>query len=95
LSLIEQRGEFVASLPQAVTPEAGQWIFAANDHAQYGITPFQAVFGLAVSPSRGQFSAQLDEATDDLGQVVIDLVRPVVERAVESRNCRTAAIGPH
>jgi hypothetical protein len=95
LSLIEQRGEFVASLPQAVAAEAGQWIFAANDHAQYGITPFEVAAGLAFSPSRGQFSAQLDEATDDLGQVVIDLVRPVVERAVESRNCRTAAIGAH
>jgi hypothetical protein len=95
LSLVEQRGEFIASLLQAVAAESGQWILAANDHAQNGIATLQAVAWLAVSPSRGQLSAQLDEATDDLGQVVIDLVGPVVERAVESGNCRTAAIDTH
>jgi hypothetical protein len=94
LSLVEQRGEFIASLLQAVAAESGQWILAANDHAQNGVATLQAVDWLAV-PSRGQLSAQLDEATDDLGQVVIDLAGSVVERAVESHDSRTAVIVTH
>jgi hypothetical protein len=80
---------------QAVAAESGQWILAANDHAQYGIAAFQTVAGLAFSPSCGQFSAQLDEAADHLGQIVVDLIGPVIERSIESRDCRTAVIRAH
>jgi hypothetical protein len=67
LSVTEQRGEFVASLPHAVAAVSGQWILAANDHAQNGIAPIQPLAVLAFSPSRGQFSAQQNQATDRLG----------------------------
>jgi hypothetical protein len=80
---------------QAVAAESGQWILAANDHAQYGIAAFQTVAGVAFSPCRGQYSAQLDQAADHLGQIVINLIGPVIERSVESRECRTAVISVH
>ena len=51
-----------------------------HHHAQNGIAPLKAVAGLPFSPSRGQFSAQLDEATDDLGQVVVHLIGSVAKR---------------
>jgi hypothetical protein len=92
---IEQRGELVASLLHAVTADSGQWIFAANHHAQNGIAPLKAVAGLAFSPSRGQFSAQMDEAADHLGQIVVDLIGPVIECTVERRDRRAATICTH
>jgi hypothetical protein len=42
------------------------------------------------SPSRGQFSAQQDQAADRLGQIVVDLIGPVVERTVE---CLSGVVG--
>jgi hypothetical protein len=70
-------------------------VLAANDHAQNGIAPIQPLAVLAFSPSRGQFSAQQNQATDRLGQIVVDLIGPIIERAVESRDCRAAAIRTH
>ena len=59
--------------------------------------PFQPVAGLAFSPSRGQFSAQQDQAADHLGQIVVDLIYywAVVERTVECRYCDAATIRTH
>ena len=57
--------------------------------------PFQPVAGLAFSPSRGQFSAQQDQAADHLGQIVIGLIGPVLECRVECRDYRAAAIRTH
>jgi hypothetical protein len=54
---------------EAAAAESGQWILAANDHAQNGIVPFQAATGRAFSPCRGRFSAQQDQAADHLGQI--------------------------
>ena len=51
--------------------------------------------GVAFAPSRGQFGAQSDEVTDRLGQIVVDLIGPVVERAIESRDCRAARSRTH
>src|SRR5271168_885016 len=81
LSIAEQQGESIARLLHAVTAVSGQWILAADVHAQNGIAPIQTVAGLAFSPSRGLFSAQLDEATHHLGQIVIDLIGSITERA--------------
>jgi hypothetical protein len=80
---------------QAVATKSGQWILAASDHAQNGIAPIQAVTGLAFQPGRSQFSAKPDEATDHLGHVVIDLIGPVLERTVESRDSGAATIRTH
>ena len=92
---IALRSEFIASLMQAVAAESGQWILAANDHAQNAVAALQPVAGVAFSPCRSQFSAQQDQSADHLRQIVVDLIGPVVERAVESRDCRTAAIRTH
>ena len=95
LSLTEQPGEFVASLPHAVAAVSGQLILAANDHAQNGIAPIQPVAGLAFWPSRSQFSAQQDQAADHIGQIMVDLNGPVLERTVECRYCDAATIRTH
>jgi hypothetical protein len=95
LSLTEQPGEFVASLPHAVAAVSGQLILAANDHAQNGIAPIQPLAGLAFSPCHGQFSAQQNQATNRFSQIVLDLIGPIIERALESRDCRAAAIRTH
>jgi hypothetical protein len=68
---------------------------AANDHAQNAVAPLQPVAGFAFSPCRSQFSAQQDQAADHLCQIVVDLIGPVVERAVESRDYRATAIRTH
>ena len=95
LSFIEQRGEFIACLVQGVAAESSSWIFAANDHAQNGIAPIQPVAGLAFWPSRSQFSAQQDQAADHIGQIMVDLNGPVLERTVECRYCDAATIRTH
>jgi hypothetical protein len=94
-SRIEQGDEFVASLLQTVAAET------AN-----GYSPPMTMLSMALHRSRRSAGSPFRRAAVNSvrsltrqrttsAKVVVDLIGPVVERAVESRNSRAAAIRTH
>jgi hypothetical protein len=92
LTILNQRSELVSRLLDAVATNAPQGIFRANDETEDCIAPNEALDIRALTLRCYKMIAQLNESTDHIGEVAIDLIGPVIERPVDGRNCRAASI---